>query len=314
MVVALFTCHTLLVPAGPAPRHGAASLSGRVESITGGGSSSDVRYIDLMTAAEYAASNSELSKLSKIYHDTEMRFKLEQSRHITVLMPTDKAIERAARQGIDVEFAPYDVVLPILQTLVIPEVVKLQQLDPGSHVYTAMDGTKLTFEKPKNPNKAATVNGATIGNEVDNANGVAYVLNALIYPDSMDVAAVRARKDSSPHTERDIPDHVEMTNQAHSRYDQVPTGERMETDEAPSQVAQHGVIGEQGYTDNRYQSDTTQPSPGASGEPDSIGVIPGAGLLPPEEPTGRGSMRKSHVVENRSDSAVPGVRRRNRNN
>eukprot|EP01068_Selenidium_serpulae_P014275 Selendium_serpulae@DN6081_c0_g1_i3.p1 len=300
IVATLLVYHTALVSGGPAQRHGAASLSGRVERTAGGGSGADVRYIDLMTAAEYAASRPELSKLSTLYHDTEMRFKLEQSRHITVLMPTNKALDRAARDGIDLEHAPYDVVLPIMQTLVIPEVVKLQELDAGTHEFKAMDGTTLRFVKPENANKPGTVNGATLGHEIDNANGVAYALSTLIYPETMDVDAVRAGKGSSPHEDFDVPDHVEMTNEMHSRYDQQPSGERMEPDEVEDTVEQAGVIGE------ITQDDTGSSESSPTG---SLGVIPGAGLLPPENSNTRGSTRKSHVVS----SGRTTVRRRNRN-
>lgn len=213
-------------------------------------SHSDVKYINLMTAFEVAEFKPELSRLAQFYEKTELKFKLEQSRHITVLMPTDKAF---VDFPINLEYLSYKNVQKIMSNLIIPEVVKVNELSPGKHRFTTLGGERITFDIPNKTNKLSNtrIGKARVLSFVDNANGMSYEIDTILLPQDMNIKTLAIEENRNRLNQHSIlssshnllvPTHVKETNRMHAKYDVTPKFHITQVDDLSDSNTVIGVI------------------------------------------------------------------------
>lgn len=281
----------LLVSGAPPPASMSASMrTGGYAATVGGGSLSDTLWIDLMSVPEIATTDPELSELRKIYDATEMGFKIEQSRHITVFMPSNNAIKKQLADALP-ELSYADLI-EIFQAHILPEVVKASELSLGTRKRMgAMDGSKVLMDVKQAPPDETNVHGTgrqarqsrrvevtlesdtgqqptntgvVQGKEIDNANGIAYMIDRVLLTPRMrarvaEAAARAAKKKQASGADGDdilpdAPDHIEQTNLHHwfyGRYGGAPIAAAQEPRPAADASGQESSIHDTGQDTDR---------------------------------------------------------------
>lgn len=210
-----------ILPATIEAKSASIKANGIVSSL-GGASKDDVAWIDLMTVPEIAGVLPELSLLKDIYDATEFSFKLEQSRQITALMPTNDALTRSNIPQL-LPCLPYESAVQLLQTLILDQVFQASEVDDGDYEAHTASGESVTLRIKRpgqakgqsngfsqadpsqsngqgqlpitnikhaiNPTMEIIIDGTTQGVAdnpfLDSANGVAYIIDTFPIPKSL---------------------------------------------------------------------------------------------------------------------------------
>eukprot|EP01054_Gregarina_sp_Poly1_P001677 Gregarina_sp_Poly_1__1676@NODE_142_length_12956_cov_50_914035_g127_i0_p4_GENE_NODE_142_length_12956_cov_50_914035_g127_i0NODE_142_length_12956_cov_50_914035_g127_i0_p4_ORF_typecomplete_len247_score23_37Fasciclin/PF02469_22/4_4e16_NODE_142_length_12956_cov_50_914035_g127_i053576097 len=203
---------------------------------------------DRPTLFGIADEHEDLSILREVYKKTEMKFKMEQSRDATILMPTNTAfIHRDIRQ------LSYPMIVQILNYHNLPEVHKFGELSEGEHSFESVEGAHVNVTVSRNdgvPQFIINNKSKVISDHIDTVNGVAYMISEILIPPciSKDVDKelgsdqIRETLNAFPHPMHnlDIPKHVQKANRENDRYDDTPMvgtlKERSQTPASHSQV------------------------------------------------------------------------------
>eukprot|EP00922_Rhytidocystis_sp_ex-Travisia-forbesii_P059521 GHVS01088262.1.p1 GENE.GHVS01088262.1~~GHVS01088262.1.p1 ORF type:complete len:1099 (+),score=161.88 GHVS01088262.1:247-3543(+) len=173
-----------------ADTNSAATLKNGIQQTSGAGSVKDPDILELASVQELAAMDPELSSINKFMVDLGATFYLEQSRDITMFMPTDKAFRNA---GIDLSLLPWSAKWRLFQYHVVPQVViKLEDIAEGEEVeYSSWEGSPLTLTSAGAVRRGKyKLNGKVniVGNPpgIENFNGISYKVDKVLIPPGLD--------------------------------------------------------------------------------------------------------------------------------
>eukprot|EP00922_Rhytidocystis_sp_ex-Travisia-forbesii_P041910 GHVS01062608.1.p1 GENE.GHVS01062608.1~~GHVS01062608.1.p1 ORF type:complete len:523 (-),score=104.08 GHVS01062608.1:107-1675(-) len=209
----------------------AATLKNGLQLTAGAGSVKDPDILELASVQELAAMDPELSSINKLMEDLGATFYLEQSRDITMFMPTNKAFRTA---DIDIDSLPWSAKWQLFQYHVVPQiVVKLDDIaEGGVKEFLSWEGSPLTVTAggPGRRNKYK-VNGNVdiVGNPpgIENFNGISYKVDRLLLPPTLDNASLLIEDHQSRGITRGATTTAEAT-------DAVPSHPRLSSSSSPA--------------------------------------------------------------------------------
>eukprot|EP00921_Rhytidocystis_pertsovi_P000168 GHVQ01000342.1.p1 GENE.GHVQ01000342.1~~GHVQ01000342.1.p1 ORF type:complete len:146 (+),score=20.32 GHVQ01000342.1:3-440(+) len=135
--------------------------------------------------------------LNELLQEMGATFYLEQSRDITMFMPTNKAFRNAK---INLEKLPWSSKWRILQYHIVPNIViKLEDMSAGDTSYTSWEGSELIVSVPVSRSGPLshrkykvnkTANTARDPPGIENFNGISYPIDQLLIPQTVNEGEV----------------------------------------------------------------------------------------------------------------------------
>lgn len=180
------------------------------------------------TATAFINQKPELSRLKGLLRETELGFKLDQSRFVTYFAPSNEAIEEAGLDKI-LEHLTYDDVMSILYNHVVPQVIRGEGLAPGDYEFTTLGGSTLELQKREEANdlmvmRAADDTAFRVSEAMESANGPIYIVSKLFVPKELEGKLLLAREEVMERDAKqkeagrlEVPSHIQTTNEAHWR-------------------------------------------------------------------------------------------------
>lgn len=133
---------------------------------------------DLPSPYEVAQKEPSLSDLEKIYKDTEMKFKIDQSRDITVFMPNNDALAKTPLKKYN-----YPKLVQILNYHNLGRVVNFDDLKPGNHTFESIEGGHIIAHIDDKRNVVINDVANVKSNAIETPMGVAYIIDAVLMPE-----------------------------------------------------------------------------------------------------------------------------------
>ncbi|CBZ54439.1 putative fasciclin domain-containing protein [Neospora caninum Liverpool] len=175
-----------------------------------GGSAANPSINHLASVQDHAAMDPELSELNKLMQDCGATFYLEQTRDMTMFMPTNSAIK--ALLPLDLHQLPWEVKWRLLQYHIVPQdIINVEEIPlDASKSFSTWEGStiKVTHKRrgqlsglrgqsaTHGPSSLYLVNDiSTIVSDpprIENFNGASYKIDRVIIPPDMDLRSVEA--------------------------------------------------------------------------------------------------------------------------
>eukprot|EP00922_Rhytidocystis_sp_ex-Travisia-forbesii_P059517 GHVS01088258.1.p1 GENE.GHVS01088258.1~~GHVS01088258.1.p1 ORF type:complete len:1222 (+),score=226.72 GHVS01088258.1:344-4009(+) len=172
----------------------ASTLKKGLQVTAGAGSVKDPDILELATVQELAGMDPELSSINKLLVDLGATFYLEQTRDLTMFMPTNSAFKKA---DIDLDSLPWSAKWQLFQYHVVPQaVIKLDDMSEGGQEdYLTWEGSPLTVSSAGQLRRGKyQVNGKVnvVGNPpgIETFNGISYKVDELLIPPGLDMASM----------------------------------------------------------------------------------------------------------------------------
>nr|CEL69148.1 TPA: fasciclin domain-containing protein, putative [Neospora caninum Liverpool] len=188
----------------------AVTFSSGLMGTTMGGSAANPSINHLASVQDHAAMDPELSELNKLMQDCGATFYLEQTRDMTMFMPTNSAIK--ALLPLDLHQLPWEVKWRLLQYHIVPQdIINVEEIPlDASKSFSTWEGStiKVTHKRrgqlsglrgqsaTHGPSSLYLVNDiSTIVSDpprIENFNGASYKIDRVIIPPDMDLRSVEA--------------------------------------------------------------------------------------------------------------------------
>ncbi|KFG53813.1 fasciclin domain-containing protein [Toxoplasma gondii FOU] len=188
----------------------AVTFNSGVMGTTMGGSTGNPSINHLASVQDHAAMDPDLSELNKLMQDCGATFYLEQTRDMTMFMPTNSAIK--ALLPLDLHQLPWEVKWRLLQYHIVPQdIINVEEIPlDTSKSFSTWEGStiKVTHKRrgqlsnlrgqsaAQGPSSLYLVNDiSTIVSDpprIENFNGASYKIDRVIIPPDMDLRSVEA--------------------------------------------------------------------------------------------------------------------------
>ncbi|PFH33716.1 fasciclin domain-containing protein [Besnoitia besnoiti] len=194
---------------GASQQSAAVTFGSGVMGTTTAGSTQNPSILHLASVQDHAAMDPDLSELNKLMQDCGATFYLEQTRDMTMFMPTNSAIK--ALLPIDLHQLPWEVKWRLLQYHIVPqEIINVEDIPlDTSKSFSTWEGStiKITHKRrAANSNlrgqSASSAPALYLVNDIstvvsdppriENFNGASYKIDRVIIPPDMDLRSVEA--------------------------------------------------------------------------------------------------------------------------